>query len=459
MKSPVVLYRSLRALALPLLAMGGVLSARADNPDLNFSGMGWAQYGQVVQSTDTGQARHYSGNSIQSTGAQLLLRVKVSENLEGAAGLGVLENHFMSDRGTVGRIQLIENPYIAEASFTYSFWKTGNSQLKIRGGLFPYDYNPDVKNLGLYLLRGPVHPGILLSGFETKAVLPIANTLGFQLHHEWGGFSQDFILNSETDLYPYYDISPAYVANYRATPAFRFGAGVNFYRYLAVEPKLTSPNYLSPAEREINPADKSPYARNYIYVDSATKDTTFISFAGIKLMANASFDPKSMFGGLAMLGPEDLKIYGEIALLGLENDKAYREIYGDYLHRMPVMVGFNIPTLRGLDNLSLEVEWYGAKFKDDLSRYQTGPAYYPSPLPVSNVDPVASIFDVEGNLKRDNWKWSLYGARTIQHHFKISFQVANDHFRPGGIVNGPSQEAVFSTLEDWYWMTKIAYFF
>jgi hypothetical protein len=67
--------------------------------------------------------------------------------------------------------------------------------------------------------------------------------------------------------------------------------------------------------------------------------------------------------------------------------------------------------------------------------------------------------NVEGNLKRDNWKWSLYGAKTIRNHFKIGFQAANDHFRPGGAVGSPSQEAILSTPKDWYWMTKIACFF
>ena len=433
--------------------------AALDSKDITFSGMGWVQYGRVVQSTDT-LKNNYNGNSVQSSGAQISLRAKVSEKFEGTAGLGVLENHYLAGASTGGRVPMIENPYIAEASFTYAFWNKERSRLKLTGGLFPYDYNPDVKNLGLYLLRGPVHPGILLSGFETKAVLPIANTLGFRLHHEIGDFQQDVILNSETDLYPFYDISPAYIANYNAAPALRIGAGINFYRYIPIESKLTSPDKFSQDGRDQHPDGGHPYRRSYIYVDPANHDTTFISFAGIKLMANASFDPKPLFGVSEIFGQEDGKLYGEVALLGLENDKAYNEIYGDYLQRMPVMVGFNIPACRLLDVLSLEVEWYGAQFRDDLWRYQTGRSYYPSPLPVSNSEGGdLSVFDLEKNQKRDNWKWSLYGSRTIENHFKISFQLADDHFRPGGVVGGPSQEAILSTPENWYWMTKLAYFF
>jgi hypothetical protein len=437
-------------------------AAAAGAQGLTVGGMGWVQYGRVAHSTDTSQS-NYNGNSLQSTGAQISLRMQASEKFEGAVGIGVLESHFLAGANRGGRVPMTLTPYIAEASFTYSFWNDAARKLRLRGGLFPYNYNPDVKNLGLYLLRGPVHPGIVISGFETKAVLPIANTLGFQLHHESGAFQQDFILNSETDLYPFFDVSPAYLVHYQAGSMLRIGAGVNFYRYLSVESKLTSPDYLSPTGRDQSPDGPHPYRRSYIYVDTATGDTTFISFRGVKLMADASFDPKPLLGSPGFLGPEDLKIYSEVALLGVENDKAHNEIYGDYLHRMPVMVGFNLPAFKLLDLLSLEVEWYGARFRDDLWRYQTGRSYYPSPLPVSgstsHPGEGSALFDYEKNQKRDNWKWSLYGAKTIQNHLKVSAQVANDHFRPGGVVGNPSQEAILSTPKDWYWMTKIAYFF
>jgi hypothetical protein len=448
---------SYRRFARTSLALAAGFLAVAGAQELTVGGMGWVQYGRVAHSTDTAQS-NYNGNSLQSTGAQLSLRIRASDKFEGAAGIGVLESHFLSGTNRGGRVPMTLTPYIAEASFTYSLWNENDSKLRLRGGLFPYNYNPEVKNLGLYLMRGPVHPGIVLSGFETKAVLPIANTLGFHLHHRAGAFQQDFILNSETDIYPFFDVSPIYIAHYQAGSLLRIGGGVNFYRYLSVESKLTSPDYFSPTGRDQAPDGPHPYRRSYVYVDTGTGDTTFISFRGVKLMADASLDPKPLLGSPGIFGAEDLKLYGEVALLGIENDRAHKELYGDYLHRMPMMVGFNLPAFKMLDLLSLEVEWYGAKYRDDLWRYQTGRNYYPSPLPVSNSD-VLSVTDVEKNVKRDNWKWSLYAARTIQDHFKVSVQVANDHFRPGGVVGNPSQEAILSTPKDWYWMSKIAYFF
>lgn len=462
---------------LPLLLCAAWQGAHAlDEKDITFSGVGWVQYGIVQKTTDTAIV-NYNGSPTQSSGAQLSLLARISDRLEAAAGLGALESHAMQGGiGSGGRVPVTVSPYIAEARFTYGFWNSEESKLKLTGGLFPYNYNPDVQNLGLYLLRGPVYPGILISGFETKHVLPIANMLGFQLHHEYKGFQEDLLLNSETELYPFFDLSPAYVAGYKAGRFFRFGAGVNFYHLFPIAKEITSPEV--PDGRDL--AGGHPYNRDFIYVDSLAHDTTFLSFRGTKVMANFAFNPSSLF---SVLGPEDLKLYGEAAIIGLDTRKAYKAIYGDLLHRAPIMIGCNIPTFKLLDHLSLEVEWYGAPYSDDLTRYlNSNTAGTKSPMPVANSDVLhfkqASVdgngdttwvlqgtnipFDqasVEKNIRNDNWKWSLHGAKVIQGHFRISFQVANDHFRPGGTITTPYYQAAFTSPSDWYWMTKLAYFF
>jgi hypothetical protein len=406
--------------------------------------------------------------------------------------LGVLETQTMA--GGIsggGKVPTAVTPYIAEASFTYNFWDAPGTNLKLTGGLFPYDYNPDVKNLGLYLLRGPVYPGVVVSGFETKHVLPIANMLGFRLHHQSGGFQQDLLINSENELHPYFDISPAYIASYDFGKVLRLGAGVNFYHLIPMAKYLDSPPkdsaFLAARKETPEVSVKSDFDRVMIYVDTAggKRDTTVMSFQGTKVMANFSFDPKGIFGGLDLFSPEDLKIYGEMAVIGLNTSKAYKALYGGLMNRMPIMGGFNIPTFRLLDHLSLEVEWYGAKFRDDYTRYQPARSYFESPIPVSNaffhrnketrVDPVTgesrdffsgtdtpfSEVDLEKNITSDNIKWSLHGSKIIQDHFRISFQVANDHFRPGGTgtQDTPTWEAILSNTKDWYWMSKVSYFF
>jgi hypothetical protein len=455
---------SLLRLSLPALALLCLLGAPASAaPAITMGGEGWVQYGRIVRSTDT-STFDYNGDFMRATAAQLSLRARFSEKLEVGAGLGAMERHFLlggvGNNGGRNPVQVY--PYIVEARFTSTFWNGGEagegsgSALRLTGGFFPYNYNPDVKNLGLYLLRGPVYPGIVVSGFETRHVLPLANTLGFHLHHRAGAFEQDFILASEHELYPLFDVSPAYIASYRFGKVLRVGAGVNFYHLLPVAPRLTNPDTLA-----YNGSDdaSAPLNRSWIYVDtagpgSADDDTTYLSFAGTKLMANASLDIKALFGGLPALGPEDLKLYGEVALIGLDRRKAYQALYGGYSERMPVMVGFNFPAFKMLDHLSLEVEHYGARFRDDLKRYQATNSGYPSPIPAA---PPAGA----PSTARDDWKWSLHAARSLGASVRLSAQIANDHTRPGGKLYDPAGEwqSIFAAPRDWYWMGKLAFFF
>ena len=128
------------------------------------------------------------------------------------------------------------------------------------------------------------------------------------------------------------------------------------------------------------------------------------------------------------------------------------------LHRMPMMIGFNIPAFKLLDRLAFETEWYGSPVKDDLAGFNHTAGNSQTPIPLR---------DANGNFvnnKRDNWKWSLYGSRVIQSHVKVSFQVANDHFRPGvytgdGDNAPPASQSLMTTPKDWYTMLKAAYFF
>jgi hypothetical protein len=126
------------------------------------------------------------------------------------------------------------------------------------------------------------------------------------------------------------------------------------------------------------------------------------------------------------------------------------------------MVGFNLPTYKALDNLSLEVEWYGSEAEDNLDNYTVQGSSHPvSPFP-TNWDVNNSKLTHEDT--RDNLKWSLHGAKMIQAHVQLSFQVANDHYRPGvyhgyGDSNPPYQGSMMVAPKDWYSSLKLAYFF
>jgi hypothetical protein len=420
------------------------------NPKLNLGGAGWLQYDYIGKSSQTDRGiADYTGKGILSGGAQITLENQILEQLKIAAGLGVVatNNLARTTNSYGGYAPPINNAFVSTANFTYEFTRSNNFEIFLRGGLFSYIYNPDVKNLGLYLLRGPVSPGFLLSGFETKEVLPVADVIGLQLHHQVGRFQGDVLLTSETEFYPYFDISPVYVANYQVHESFRIGVGVNFYHLFSVDKNLTQCDDFE----------------NCGYVNKDTSglplDTTQFSYDGTKLMANFSFDPKRVFAGSDLFGEEDFKLYGEIALIGLKNGLAYKKVYGDYLYRMPVMMGFNLPAFHYLDHLAIEVEWYGAPYQDDLERYKN--THEPvSPMPVRPFP----LDYAQENFKRDNWKWSLHGAKMIQSHVKISFQVANDHYRPGvyvgfGDSSPPLRQALLITPKDWHASSKIAFFF
>lgn len=458
--------RALAALTTLCLFAGAAARAETQNLELpagvTFGAAAWMQYGIIGKSSvDINSAAYhegaFNGKSILTPGAQLSLGADISERLHIATGIGVVAGTSLA-MGPLGINGGYALPgvyaYVPEAYFKYGFWNEAGSKLSVTGGLFSYDYNPEVKNLGLYLLRGPVYPGILVSGFETKHTLPVANMVGLQVHHQTGKFQQDFLLSSEMEYYPFFDLSPAYVANYQVHPSLRVGAGINFY-------------HLIPADGKLTKGLKS--GKDYwIYRDTTgagaggQDDTTKIGYNGTKVMANAAFDPKPLFGGAEWLGSEDLKLYGEIALIGLDGGSAYKKVYGGYAKRMPVMVGFNIPTMKALDHLSLEVEWYGSDVEDNLDNYTVQGSSHP-------VSPFPTNWDVNGQVythrvSRDNWKWSLHGARMVDTHIQLSFQVANDHYRPGiyhgyGDSNPPYQNAVLVSPKDWYLTTKLAWFF
>jgi len=438
--------RPLPSLVAAAVAAASLPAAALELGDLDLHAAGWTQYSYIINSSDKGDQQDYNGRSLIGNGAQLTVKRAFSDRFSGAVGLGVAMGHTVN--GSTSRFGGYApsgvNPYIAEANATYQVLNTDRSGLLVRGGFFPYNYNPDVKNLGLYLLRGPVYPGVLISGFETKHVLPVANMLGLQVNHRIGGFQQDFILNSETDFAPFYDLSPAYVASYTHGRLLRVGAGVNFYHAIPIDGKTTR-----------GEAWQTP--------NSVVQSTDTIAFSGTKLMANVSFDPKALIGD-GIFGREDLKVYGEIALIGLDNDSAHKALYGDLTDRMPVMVGFNLPVsfpaFRILDHLSLEVQWYGSTVRDDLTGYNHTSGVRPSPLPAADPDQTGQV----PHVTRDDWKWSLHGARMLGNHVKWSVQAANDHFRPGiyagdGDNNPPRRQAIMITPKDWYLSTKLAYFF
>lgn len=461
------------------------------NVDVVFKGAGWIKSGMIMHSTDTltgGGKNNYNKNWQQDAGALLTGIVNLNENFEAAFGLGAVQKHpVQGGLETAKNLRLGLNIFNTQSRLTFFPQGKKDYKLKITLGLFPYKYDNDIKNLGFYLIRGAVYPGLLVSGFESKEILNNANMLGGHLQYILGTYTSDFILTSETDLKPYYDFSAIYVGTFKPSPMFELGGGVNFYHYLPVRPNATTPSEEEGYAKDSKKSGGVAHPFDYTYtlpVISGT-DTSFVypSHKGIKLMGRAAVDLKEVFGLSAGFNKPDLRIYSEAALIGIKN---YNGMYGTTAQRMPLMVGVNLPTWKILDILAVEVEYYGSKLVPDYKKVMdNGSAVPQTPwitreatpeAPVPTGDPVAdsaALFEYSKidlndykykpyDVDADNIKWSIYFAKIFAGHVKIAGQIANDHLRTGGTAEGLaalSYEEALTTMDDWYWTLKLSYFF
>ena len=449
-------------------------AAGPDSIKIQYHGAGWIQGGRIGHASDTvsdGPGKNFNDNWTQNSGGQITAEADLGGGWEGGLGLGAIQSpaFFRGDIQFDRTQPLVWSPYVTEARLTYSLGDPGHPELQVTAGSFHFNYNPDVKNLGLYLLRGMVYPGIVLSGFESKDMLPIANVFGLNVRHEAGGYRGDLIVNSETDIKPYFDLSVAYLFRYRILDAIEVGGGANWYRAIPNRSEVTSPGKHCPdsssnlvtnaADVEICTIYDSTVTVHPDGTRSVAVDTITGSLSGIKLMGRFSVDPKTLLGLGGKFGPKDLIFYSEAAVLGL---KDYPKYYASIARRIPVMFGVNLPVFGYLDDLSFEIEYYANRNMTDYEKAIEDDSWVPRPRPFNEIkdakDSVIAV--VRTNTRSDNWKWSLYGDKVVAGHLKVSGQIADDHFRTGGYyLSPPTQSETLSDTFDWYWMFKVAYYF
>jgi hypothetical protein len=348
---------------------------------------------------------------------------------------------------------------VGEARVTYTAQPSASQKFQLNLGFFNYNYNTDTKDLGLYLLRGYVYPGAPISGFEARHVTPAANIYGGMASYSLGGLKNDFLVISETENRPYFDISLADVVTWQMGEAFQIGAGVNFYRVLPRNKSNNSPGLDCKNEvsgyAQIDPlGTEHCYILDTVSVDTlagtADVDTILGSMSGTKLMGRFRLDPKALFGISGPFGKQDLVIYSEVGVFGT---KDYKKYYDDILRRMPVMVGLNLPAFGWLDKFSLEVEYYASKNLPDYGKNETSYSWVPR-----------TAYDAKGiplDNGRDDLKWALYFSKVVLGNVRFSGQVANDHLRMFGPpdIGLASYSEILTTSKDWYWMLKTTVFF
>jgi hypothetical protein len=431
-------------------------------------GQGWTETGKIVHASDSvlsdglGTVVNLNGATRQASGAQLTIDATLGANWNSSLGIGVrqvsnsLGTFNSSDEVSFYAISLYKS-YVAQAWLRYFLGEEQSPWFSITAGSFAFNYNPDVKDLGLYLLRGSVYPGIVMSGFQEFDTDTTKSTqTGFRVQHSVGNFSHNLLLVNERVLPPTFDWSLAYVAKYRAFDALNIGVGVNFYRLIPNSAKLETPGRMKGSDTVNYEVSTTS--------DTLINDTLFYTHQGTKLMAMFSLDLKSLLG-IESMGTNDFKLYGEAAILGVKN---YGSIYNHISERIPVMVGFNVPTFGVMDLLSLEVEWYGTRHKNDIAALgnvynrvadwtgYVGGGGTASPVPVPGV---------YSDSTRDNWKWAVLIQKTVAKHVQIMAQIANDHYRPTPSATGGfiwmygGTAAVLTTPKDWYYTARLGFFF
>lgn len=425
-------------------------AAEVEDLKLEYHGAGWLQTGKVENSFSLpNNDNDYENNWMGNAGGLLSVSTKVDEHWDASLGLGTIMVHLArGSRGQASKWYPFWVPFVDEARISHSSTLFSDADnLKLTFGTYHYAYNPDVKNFGQYLLHGYVYPGTLVSGYTGPLGVPL-NLTGVQASYKAGGFTNDLMVNMETDDKPLYDISVAEVATLRAHPSFEVGLGVNFYRLVPMNKKATSPgldcdpNFLGPyaTKGQINPC----YIVDTAGTGAGGQPKIILgSLAGTKLMGRFRLDPLAMFTSEpGMLGKDAFVLYGEASVIGVKN---YAVLYDDIKRRIPVMLGLNLPGFNFL-NWSVEGEYYANKLSGDN-------------LAAKNGSWVSVVDDARVNTKRDDWKWSFNASKVLFGNMIFLTQVANDHLRLGGNHDNDTGVEAMRTPEDWYWTTKLAYFF
>jgi hypothetical protein len=460
MRARTLLTPALAAL-LPVLLCAPA-RAQVKNPVLDSAiqlrGAAWTQIGRIEHSSDKTSNQVYNNfenNWQQAAGLSLTAVGRFSPNWDGAFGLGMgIGHNARGDVSVANNWYAVTNTFVGEARVTWTDTVGDGHRMQVSLGFFPYNYSPENKDLGMYLLRGYVYPGFLLSGFEARHTTGGANLFGGVLRYGRGGFTNDFLVISETDLRPYFDLSLADVVTWQALPSLQVGAGVNLYRVLPRNPppgKGCDNLYSNYAQVPDIPSTENCFIMDTTGVDTggvAIVDTVTGGLGGVKAMVRFRFDPKVAFGlkgnGRLTFGKQDLVLYGEGALIGF---KDYAKYYDDRTERMPVMLGFNLPAFGWLDKLALEVEYYRSPHHTDYGKSEASSSWIPRPSSI--------------NTTRDDWKWALYASRVVAGNLRVSGQVANDHLRTFGApdLGSTTYAEATTTPRDWYWMLKLTYFF
>lgn len=399
-------------------------------------------------------------------------------------------------------------PYLTQAEICHEIISSETWGLRAGGGYFPFKYNSDVRNLGEYLFRSTAYPQTLTTEFDYN----FARLAGAYLKGTmaWGGMNAgkaglDLLATTNTEWMAVHDLNLSLLGTFSYGKFFTMGLGAGFCSIISVDSSATSPRNSATWYLAVDDTTLSAGGR----------DTLNYTFAGTKLMARYSVDFRELLHRVRpdfcdFFGEQDLRFYGEAALLGVKNYPTALNSpvwYMSRLERIPVMFGFNWPTnplvaytaavipelfscyfpeeeldrkektallvtgaaglaagagtwylekklarkLR-LDVLSVEAEWWGNRYPNNLEGVVIDGLPIPFPAGTPSIDSM--------KYKGDNWKWSIYGQKTFAGHYRVTFQAASDHMRTFALDwNRQDWEESLRSPKKWCWLIKFGVLF
>ncbi|MEO6097454.1 MAG: hypothetical protein ABIW76_18105 [Fibrobacteria bacterium] len=424
--------------------------------------------GQIVSGWSQNPQASLDGQFLQRTGVWLTQRASIGGRFDLTMGVGGMFWHALPEqRNSPLSVSTRFGPGISRAFGVYKFGDLEAPAATLQMGYFPFKYNPEATNLGEYLLRSGTYPGTLVTGGWNIITSAAYMMQGLRLTVPlWDGrFVSDFVLPMERDLPPMYSLSPTYVATLKLFPGLELGAGVVWNHGIPIKPSKESPHTESNRvilSRTLNPdtmaVGDGSGGEYYLY----TYDTSsYYTFQGLKIGGRISLDPKAFLRETSM-GPQDLKIYAEVAVLGWKN---YPFLYEKRSERMPMMAGFNFPTFRLLDLLSIEVQYYKSGFENNIyqvfmSQVPTWTLVDPSGLALGKGYAAVAAKAAEQNerIAGDNLKWSVYAKKEVYKGLRLYAQVASDHMRPTDVNQNPFSVPVTNgNGKEWYYLLRLEF--
>ncbi len=441
-----------------VLVMSVFSFALVDAPNLKISGWGYLTYGKIVSSlTEIGaKDMDLDGQLFSDFDAGLKAEVGLSDNVKGRFHIGLSTAFMMVDK-TKPEIELKRRrfvPYLIDAAIEYTK-KFNNNTFFTEFGYFPIKYNKDVRNLGEYLFRSNSYPNVVVNGFELSDKEKIVGWHGMYQNDftENSWIRGDLFFHTEMSLYPLYNFSLSYMLSARLINLVELGTGVSHQHLIPINKSQTTPG----DNREKYNRTTAEF-RKVGYI-GPKGDTIVYTFSGAKAMGRISLDPKALFNA-PIFGLEDLKIYSEVAVLGW---KDYPYWFDNRLERMPLMVGFNVPTFKILDVLSIELQYWKYPWSNNSENIwkNGGPVPYMTNGSSGNF-PVFEEADTT-RLHDDDLRWSIYASKKIKDRVRICLQFACDNMSRT-VFGGPPPSfskytEVMPRKQDWYWASRVQFYF